>query len=248
MNDTKYANIFLILSVFFNLIGISLIVLQGTHYFYFFPGLTPVGLAGILCCWYGMSCFWVSSAFSQKRPEMILGKGEKRRFALLCVYMNLPFLVTYWTVWIFRHCCFRVVPCHRVGETNLTISQWPIFGVPLDSFDLVIDVTSEMPKLYKTRGKYMVFPNLDGVPLRRFAIPHDIDIDRRTQILVHCAQGRGRSAIMTALLLVKLGYAATGEEAFMMIRESRPNVTVSKAQMEQIRSFGTELSETEPED
>ncbi|MCL2347062.1 MAG: dual specificity protein phosphatase family protein, partial [Planctomycetaceae bacterium] len=64
------------------------------------------------------------------------------------------------------------------------------------------------------------------------------EIDRKMHILVHCAQGRGRSAIMTCMVLCRLGHALNGEEAFRMLKQTRPRVSVSKMQMKQIAQIG----------
>jgi len=147
--------------------------------------------------------------------------------------MNFPFLAIYWVTWLIRHFLFRHEPVHAIAGTNVSVSCWPGFHVPLDRFDLVLDMTSEMPKWSGIgNGKYLCLPNLDGVPLDRYVLP--VEIDRDMRILVHCAQGRGRSALMACLILLKLGYTATAEETVQLLKRSRPSVTLSRYQRMQI--------------
>jgi hypothetical protein len=150
--------------------------------------------------------------------------------------MNLPFLVIYWITWLIRHFAFRHDPVNAIVETNVSVSCWPGFHVTLDRYDLVIDATSELPKWYRTgNAKYVCLPNLDGVPLDRYELP--VEMDRDMRILVHCAQGRGRSALLAGLILLKLGYAETAEEAVQLLKQSRPTVTLSQHQMAQLELF-----------
>jgi len=182
-----------------------------------------------LLSWLTLSCIWVASAFFLHLPEMLMGKRLNGTvFLPLCV-VNLPFLVIYGITWLIRHFVLRHEPVNRIGSTNVFISCWPGFHVPLDRYDLVIDATSEMPKWYKVaNAKYVCLPNLDGVPLDRYVLP--VEIHRDMKILVHCAQGRGRSALLACLILLKLGHAETAEAAVEMLKQSRPSVSISQHQ------------------
>jgi len=183
--------------------------------------------------WLAISCVLVAGAFFWHWPEMLMGKRQNGKVFLTCCVINFPFLAIYWLTWLIRHFLFRHEPVNAIAGTNVSISCWPGFHVPLDRYDLVIDVTSEMPKWYRLGNvKYICLPNLDGVPLDRYEFP--IEIDRNMRILVHCAQGRGRSALMAGLILLKLGYAATADEVVQLLKQSRPSVTLSRHQNRQI--------------
>lgn len=190
-----------------------------------------------LMCWFAIAFAWVAGAFFLHCPEMLMGKRQSGEVFLPCCVISLPFLVTYWLAWLIRHFVFRHTPINTIDGTNVSISCWPGFHVPLDCYDLVIDVTSEMPKWYKAgNAMYVCLPNLDGVPLDRHVLP--IEINREMQILVHCAQGRGRSALMTCLILLKLGHAATTDEAVQLLKQSRPKVALSRYQLKQLEFLG----------
>ena len=189
-----------------------------------------------LVCWIAVSFAWVAGAFFLHRPEILMGKRQNGKAFLPSCIINLPFLAIYWFTWFIRHFVFRHVPVNAIVGTNLSVSCWPGFHVPLNGYDLIIDVTSEMPMWYKTdNAKYICLPNLDGVPLDRYALP--IEVDREMRILVHCAQGRGRSALMACLVLLKLGYAATADEAVQLLKRSRPTIALSRHQLVQLENL-----------
>ena len=189
-----------------------------------------------LMVWLVVSCLWTAMAFLRHRPEMLMGKRQNGSTFLPFCLINGPFLLIYWLVWTIRHFLLSHEPVHTVAGTNVSISCWPGFHVPLDNYDLVLDVTSEMPKWYRCpNARYVCLPNLDGVPLDHFELPFKITSDMR--ILVHCAQGRGRSALMTCLILLSLGHARTANEAFEMLKRSRPKVGLTRRQFAQLREF-----------
>ena len=186
--------------------------------------------------WLAVSCGFVATAFFRHQPGWLMGKRQNGRiFPPLCM-INLPFLLIYWFVWSIRHFILRHEPMNTVAGTNVSISCWPGFHVSLDRFDLIVDVTSEMPKWYRCpNAQYLCLSNLDGVPLDSFELP--IEIHRDMQILIHCAQGRGRSALMACMILLKLGHAQTAEEAFHKLKLSRPKVGLTRHQFEQLCNF-----------
>jgi len=190
----------------------------------------------VLLWWLAFSCVWVAGAFFLHCPGMLMGKRKTGKMFLPCCVINFPFLAIYWVTWLIRHFVFRHEPVNAIADTNVSVSCWPGFHVPLDRYDLVIDMTSEIPKWYRLgNAKYVCLPNLDGVPLDRYELP--VEIDRDMQILVHCAQGRGRSALMASLILLKLGYADSADAVVQLLKQSRPSVTLSRYQLAQIECF-----------
>lgn len=153
----------------------------------------------------------------------------------ICLVLNLPFLLICWIIWFARNILSGDDAVNRIGETRIFVSRWPIFSVPLDSYDYVIDMTAEMPKFYRTRGSYLLLPNLDGIPLTQWKLPHDLD--KNANILIHCAQGSGRSIVMAALLLLRFKFVLTTDEAVELLKKSRHAVRLTQKQYEQIQSF-----------
>ena len=213
-----YAFVFIFTAVCFTLIGRTV----------------PYGLLSLLCFWCVVSALWMTVAYLFQQPFLVLGKSPKRPFFALILMLNFPFLVAYWLLWIFRHGFSKNAPVNRIKDTNISISQWPIFRVSPEKYDVVIDLTSEMPAIYPVSGQYFSLPNLDGVPLCRWDVPSDLE---NRQILVHCAQGRGRSAVYAAMLLKELGYTSNADIAYEWLQQSRPSVHLTKAQLKQLRYY-----------
>lgn len=84
----------------------------------------------------------------------------------------------------------------KISGTNLYIGQYPIFTRGW-KFDYTIDLTAEFLPCRKLADRYICIPNLDGIPLSNGNIPTEITKDMN--VLVHCAQGHGRSATYTIL-------------------------------------------------
>lgn len=188
--------------------------------------------------WGGVSFATLSLAYGGKRPFWVMGRrfdARRTLFSNLLLLINFPFLLLCWSTWFLYVAISREEAVNRIGETNLSVSRWPLFAVPLDSYDVIIDMTAEMPKLYRTKNRYVLFPNLDGIPLSDWSLPDEID--QNTKTLVHCAQGHGRSAIMAAFLLLKLRYVPSAEEAVALLKTSRPGIHLNPAQRRQVDSF-----------
>ena len=60
-------------------------------------------------------------------------------------------------------------------------------------------------------------------------------------VLVHCANGHGRSASLVALIMVLKGDAETCEEAFRTMRASRPKVHIVEAQARVLRQLEQDM-------
>jgi protein-tyrosine phosphatase len=98
----------------------------------------------------------------------------------------------------------------------------------------VVDLVAELPELRALRSvpSYRSYPVLD----RWAPEPEELrgwleEIERLPEpILVHCAAGKGRSAMLAAALLVKRGVAADIAGAEGRLREARPGVRLHPVQ------------------
>ena len=85
-------------------------------------------------------------------------------------------------------------------------------------------------------------PILDGCPPTRRQFRETVERVERWRdegrvVLIHCAQGHGRSAIVAAAVLIRLGLARDTDEALSRIRTSRPRANPSPAQIAALRVF-----------
>ena len=103
----------------------------------------------------------------------------------------------------------------------------------------VVNLCAEFPRLSGLRGdpamETIYLPMLDG------AAPSPAQFERAIAwiasrhveghtVLVHCAQGRGRSVTVAAAALCRLGLASSPEEAIAMITAVRPKAKPSQKQ------------------
>jgi Dual specificity phosphatase, catalytic domain len=105
----------------------------------------------------------------------------------------------------------------------------------------VLNLCWEFPSL---SGEWQTacLPVLDGSPPSERQFLEALDrvgrwrAEGRT-VLIHCAQGHGRSATIAAAALCRLGFASDAEEAIARIRTARPRVRPSRAQRTALEQF-----------
>jgi hypothetical protein len=108
----------------------------------------------------------------------------------------------------------------------------------------ILNLCAEFPPLSSKQSGLIVahVPILDGTaPVeRQFLAALELLAKWYAEgqvILIHCAQGHGRSATIAAALLCRLGQAADADKALAMIRTVRPGARPSRGQWEALLKF-----------
>jgi hypothetical protein len=109
----------------------------------------------------------------------------------------------------------------------------------------VMDLTSELPtsRVYS----HSPFERLGYCLLDR-SFPNDCDLDelvasvvsratRDQGVFIHCAFGRGRSALVACAVVIALGVCTTAEESLAHVKRCRPAVRIRKDGVEILRRF-----------
>ena len=99
--------------------------------------------------------------------------------------------------------------------------------------DHVIDLTTEMLDPQSIRaGGYLARPILDGT-----APPDEVLAALAAEIAaldgqryIHCAEGHGRAALVTAAVLIAEGRAETADAALAQVRAARPGIGLRATQ------------------
>ncbi len=100
----------------------------------------------------------------------------------------------------------------------------------------ICDVTCELPRRAMLAEAYCVVPCWDSHAPGPEAIDSAVHwvlgkLDEGYAVLVHCAHGHGRSAVITGGVLRRLGVAATVDDAGGMMKKARPLVKMNSRQL-----------------
>lgn len=117
----------------------------------------------------------------------------------------------------------------------------------LQRFRAVLDLTAEFTEPAALRGaeQYRCLPVLDHTPPTPEQLQRALEfIEAHRQggpVLVHCAAGHGRSALVLAAWLLHTGQATDPDAAMARLRQSRPNVALNAEQRAALDAFAAGL-------
>ncbi len=120
---------------------------------------------------------------------------------------------------------------------------WERRGLKAAGVTAVLNLCWEFPSVVTVPGVATIsIPILDGCPPTRRQFRETVERVERWReegrvVLIHCAQGHGRSAIVSAAILNGLGLARDADEALTRIRAARPRANPSPAQIAALRAF-----------
>jgi protein-tyrosine phosphatase len=223
----------MIYAVIFAMLGLGLIAMAAVN----------GGIAWLLL-WPAVSFFVVAAAYAGAGPR-VLGKRPDGSLQPGWGAIALPFLMYSWAVWHALRLLSReppwqeVAPQLRIGR-RLLPREFPA------DVGLLVDVAAEFPEPGSNRvGRtYVSFPVLDA------SVPKVDDLVALAQkickhdgvVLIHCAQGHGRSGLVAAAVLLCRGKATTVIDAIRQIRASRPGVRLNPQQRRVLNEVWRTLS------
>lgn len=204
-----------------------------------------------LLLWPALSFALVGLAYTLGSPRLF-GKRANGKLFWWSTLLLFPYLIYAWLLW------HLVRLFHRLHSTEPYASQiaprvWLSRRILRreipQGVTCIVDMTCEFPAargLVQQIPHYLALPTLDyGVPSPRDAMVV-IQALRSIEggILVHCAQGHGRSAIFAAALLVEMGVAKDGLEAMAVVKRGRPNARMTRKQKDAIDRLVEEIATT----
>jgi len=201
-----------------------------------------------LLLWPALSFLLVGIAYATTDPR-VFGKRLDGTIAPMSVVLLLPFLVYTWLIW-------RVVrQVHRIRSrqpraSRITPDLWLSrrllrHELPADVSTLV-DMTCEFPE---ARGVVAAVPFYHALPTLDHGSPPQAETlallrnlqSRGGVVLIHCAQGHGRSALFASALLVARGFAPDGDLAFALVKQNRPNARLTIGQKRALDALVAQL-------
>lgn len=190
-----------------------------------------------MLCWSGASFFAVGCAYARNGPGLF-GKREDGTLRWDRVVLLWPYLLFAWTVWFLETRLTRDAPWHRIAPGLWLGRRVTGPGLPPD-ISLIVDLTSEFPEPESVRqGRtYLCLPTLDG------SVPDDAKLRALVQtvsawpggVYVHCALGRGRSALVVAAVLLATGVVANFDDATRLLTKARSGVKLNRMQETYLR-------------
>lgn len=188
--------------------------------------------------WAAVNFIGVALAYARQRSG-VFGKRPDGTMAKLNVFVFLPFLALTWVMWHAIRLLSREPPANRLGR-DLILARRLLDGEIPEDVAVVVDLTAEFhePIAMRRARKYLNFRILDAD-----APPFDIlvefmnEIPSSGTILIHCAQGHGRTAMIAACLLLKLGDATTADAAIKRILSERPRARMNRRQRALVEAY-----------
>ena len=187
---------------------------------YFIENIKEVQSFFIL--WLVVNFLIMTLAYALNKPSWIMGKNQKGEIAKTLLILNLPWLLFTWIIFWVQMLLSRENRVNEIISNHIYIASRPLKGFNYKPYDLIIDLTAEFLK--DSVNSYICYPNLDGMALSQSY--KSIEIFKNKRVLVHCANGHGRSALFVAGLLVDLELVESFDEGLYTIKQCRPLATV----------------------
>jgi len=190
------------------------------------PWTLPVVWLGANFIFIGLAHFSVGGRIS--------GKSSNGSIPLWSKFLYWPYNLFLYGTWLLSaKWLSREDPLNQVNGDLIVARRLAASEVPPD-VAAYVDLTSEFedPKLIRTKSNYRCFPILDASVPRIEDLREFIAQLPSGKILVHCAQGHGRTGTFAIALLAARGTIRELDEGLKLLQQSRPGIKLSAVQRE----------------
>lgn len=188
--------------------------------------------------WLALSLICVGWAYL-RHDTRVFGKRPDGTRQLAATIALLPYLVALDLVWQLVRLTSREPAVSQLDGQVWLARRLLAHELPAE-VETIVDLTCEQvePAAIRQRPHHVCFPILDATAPRldefRAAIERVAAAER---VLIHCAQGHGRTGLFAAALLLRRGLASTPEQALARISAARPGVRLSRVQEQALRDY-----------
>ncbi len=194
---------------------------------------------GWLMIWPGISAAIVGAGYAGIGAQ-VFGKRSDGRYATWALLTHLPYLLMTLGIWHLLRLALPENPADQIAP-GIWVARRPLhFEIP-PGVVWIIDVTAEFPVAARVAAgrRYLCYPTLDGhiCDDAKFAASVREVANLDGGVLIHCAQGHGRSAALTAAVLIARGLADDVEAAQRLLIAARPKVALKPSQRATVRRF-----------
>ncbi|SMP60247.1 Dual specificity phosphatase, catalytic domain [Neorhodopirellula lusitana] len=174
----------------------------------------------------------VSAAYLFSAPG-VFGKRFDGGRSRLGTLLLLPYVLYLAAVWHVVRLLSREPKLNLLGD-DLVLSRRLLGHELPENISSVVDLTCEFtePNDHWKIQSYTCYPMLDGTAatagaLRELAVKIN---DMPKPVLIHCAQGHGRTGLVAAAVLLVSERAQTASDAIAMVQSARPGVELNGEQ------------------
>ena len=175
--------------------------------------------------WIGIAYLARNAAVFGKRPDGTLAPG-------IMLWLS-PFLGYQWSIWAILRLVLRAPACQQLLPDVWVGRRLLPHELPA-GIERILDLTAEFPEPAGVRDQRQYFscPILDATApsaSRLHEWLHEIEC-RPAHLLIHCAQGHGRTGLAAAALLLKRGHARNPADAIARVQAVRRGVRLNRDQ------------------
>ena len=191
----------------------------------------------LILLWPAVAFFMVSQAYFQNSANVFWKLSNGTR-PVEATWLLLPYLAFARIVWEIQVLFDSSDPLNQVTEKLIIARRLKADEFPQD-VALVIDLTSEFvdPPLVRQHPGYVAEPVLDAaaIDFKKALLLADRASEVEGKVLIHCANGSGRSGHVSAIFLIAWREAKSAADAIRMVQDARPCVSLNAKQVETVR-------------
>lgn len=170
----------------------------------------------------------------------IFGKNLNGKRKWLSILMLLPYMLLTLMTWHLMRLVSRESATDQLSP-DFILSRRLLSSEMPKSVKSVVDLTCELsePRNNWQMERYLCFPILDAsspTPSELKALAIEI-LELPKPVLIHCAQGHGRTGLVAAAVLIVSGRATNATDAISMVQSARPGIELNRSQRSALESI-----------